>query len=162
MTTAWGQHKTMRLIELSSRPFSKLKAQNPPNPFHHKPICRTVECSCSHSPEIPHHTMSHTAHTSPGDALRLLAELAAERSNELNQYDGDPADIDNDDGTDSDCPILDSFVADGGEIAVLQITNFTLAEHRGLYDHLSPFLVQNYNVGRGKRSKYNAKDVLFM
>ena len=49
--------------------------------------------------------MSHIAHTSLGDALRLLAELAAERGNELNQYDDDGADIDSDEETDSDCPI---------------------------------------------------------
>ena len=106
--------------------------------------------------------MSHSAHTSPGHALRLLAELAAERSNELNQYEDDEADIESDEKTDSDCPILDSFVTNGGEIAVLQMTNFTLAEHRGVYDRLRPFIVQNYNVGRGKRSRYNATDVIFM
>ena len=53
-------------------------------------------------------------------------------------------------------------MADGGEIAVLQLTNFTLTEYRGLYGRLRPFLVQNYNVGRRKRSKYNAKDVFFI
>ena len=51
--------------------------------------------------------MIRSAHTSPGDALRLLGELAAERSNELNQYDYDWTDIESDAETDSDCPIQD-------------------------------------------------------
>ena len=106
--------------------------------------------------------MSHSAHTTPGDALRLLADLAAERSNELNQCDDDGADNESDEETDSDCLILDSFVTHGGDIAVLQMTNFTLAEYRGVYDRLRSFIVQNHNVGRGRRSNYHAKDVLFM
>ena len=31
-----------------------------------------------------------------------------------------------------------------------------------MYERLRPFIAQNYNVGRGKRSRYHAKDVLFM
>lgn len=37
--------------------------------------------------------MIHSAHTTAGDAVRLFAELAAERSNELIQYDDTGADI---------------------------------------------------------------------
>ena len=94
-------------------------------------------------------------------ALQILVEAAIGREASLAQYPCEPQ-AETDEENDSDSPILDTFCNNGGGSAIVQLTNFTVKEFIQLYGKFRTFLANNYNVGRGRRSQYTAKDALSM
>ena len=95
------------------------------------------------------------------DALRVLSEFAAQRNHEMLKYSPNRPE-ESDDESDADSPIFDSFYNVGGNESILSLTNFTSAEFRKLYSILHDCIIRNWNNGRGKRSKFKPKQVLFM
>ncbi|GMF45885.1 unnamed protein product [Phytophthora fragariaefolia] len=59
-------------------------------------------------------------------------------------------------------PIFDGFVADGGADAIVRLTNFTPREINTLWASVRGHVARYWNVGRGRRSKFTGKDVMFM
>ena len=49
-----------------------------------------------------------------------------------------------------------------GEEALLKMTNFTQPEFERIYSKITKFVTMNWNVGRGRKTPHNAKDVFFM
>ena len=95
------------------------------------------------------------------DALRILSQVAAERNHEMHRYSPTRHE-ECDDESEAESPIFDSFYSARGNEAILKMTNFTSAEFRKLYSILHECIIHNWNNGRGKRSGYKPKDVLFM
>ncbi len=63
---------------------------------------------------------------------------------------------------DAESPVFDSFYNSGGSEAILKVCSFTPTEFRQLSDIFSASIATNWNTGRGKKSKLNPMDVLFM
>lgn len=100
--------------------------------------------------------------TNPSDALRLLAEAAALRAEEHNQYSPNPLCSQEEENEECDSPILDSFIESGGGASVLHMTNFSLSEFMDIWARLSDHAHSHWNTGRGKRTDKSAKDCFFM
>lgn len=96
------------------------------------------------------------------NALRLLADAAVDREDELGQYESEPIHNDSDEECDSRSPITDLFYEKGGNQAIVQMSNFNRQELDGIYDIISDHVSTHYNVGRGRKSPFTAKDMLFM
>lgn len=96
------------------------------------------------------------------NALAKLCDVAAERQEELQNYGADPLLPDSEDEADSSSPIMDRFVEAEGTRAVLNMTNFTVREYSRLYNRFHEFILTHWNCGRGKKTQYKPKDVLFM
>lgn len=100
---------------------------------------------------------------SPDEALHILAKLAAERADTLNQYSVSlPQSQDNDENEDCKSPILDSFVESRGAQAEHTLTNSSLIEIHEIFDRLQEHIAKKYNRKRGKRSRFQGKEVFFM
>lgn len=96
------------------------------------------------------------------NALKLLADAAANRQAELDEYKEDDEHPESEEEIDSESPVLDQFFAEGGAEAILQMTNFSLPEFNGIWDLIRTHVATHWNVGRGKKSSFKAKDVLLM
>ncbi|GMF13785.1 unnamed protein product [Phytophthora lilii] len=59
-------------------------------------------------------------------------------------------------------PIFDEFVAEGGGDAIMRLTNFTPREINTLWASVRSHVARSWNVGRGRRSKFTGKYVMFM
>ena len=95
-------------------------------------------------------------------ALRLLSEVAASRQADLDQYDDGSISTESDTYADSDAPIMEQFVIEGGSEAVHQMTNFTSRGFDMLYGIVKDHAESSWYGGRGKKSSFSAKDVFFM
>ncbi|KAG3090114.1 hypothetical protein PI124_g8513 [Phytophthora idaei] len=90
----------------------------------------------------------------------MLEDREESRREELDRY---PVDVgDNDTDVTSTCLILDEIYRGGGADAVLRLTNFSPRELNVLWFSLRNHVVRYWNVGRGRRSTFAAKDVFFM
>ncbi|KAG3107373.1 hypothetical protein PI124_g13314 [Phytophthora idaei] len=90
----------------------------------------------------------------------MLEDHEESRREELDRY---PVDVgDNDTDVTSTCPILDGMYRDGGADVVLRLTNFSPRDPNVLWFSLRNHVVRCWNVGRGRRSTFAAKDVFFM
>ena len=85
-------------------------------------------------------------------ALQLLVDTAVERDDEIAQFSPHPLSVSSDDEADSLGPLFDSFYAKGGPEAIRNMTNFLPQTFELLWNNLSEFIPQTYNVGRGQRS----------
>lgn len=92
--------------------------------------------------------------------LELLEDRDVERQQELSQYSDSY--IEREHIVSSACPILDGVYRDGGSEAVSRLTNFSPREFNTLWMSVRGHVLRYWNVGRGKRSTYAAKDVFFM
>lgn len=54
------------------------------------------------------------------------------------------------------------MIQEGGPSAYLSLTNFSGMEFFRLWDKMQGHVSSNWAVGRGKKSKYKAKDIFFM
>uniref|UniRef100_M4B165 Uncharacterized protein n=2 Tax=Hyaloperonospora arabidopsidis (strain Emoy2) TaxID=559515 RepID=M4B165_HYAAE len=59
-------------------------------------------------------------------------------------------------------PVYDRFFNHGGTDAVRTMTNFSLRMFNNLWSTVVDHMTRHWNAGRGKRSQFAAKDVLFM
>jgi len=94
-------------------------------------------------------------------SLSQLEDLRNQRELELQRHSSTPT-AESDDEADADCPIFDSFYESDGNEGIMQLTNLTSIEFRGLYHSLHDFISKTWNVGRGRKSSYKAMDVLLM
>ncbi|OWY99573.1 hypothetical protein PHMEG_00029403 [Phytophthora megakarya] len=62
---------------------------------------------------------------------------------------------------DSMSPMYDRFVRNGGE-SIMQMTNVAEGEFNRLWQLVDDFVVLRWNVGRGKKCKFEGKNALFM
>lgn len=69
-------------------------------------------------------------------------------------------DTDEDNGSDS--PVYDVFRYGEHSDAVLKMTNFSVQELDAIWTTFSPYVLNVYNVGRGRKCRFSAKDVFFM
>ena len=99
---------------------------------------------------------------SAANTLRLLADVAVERENDLEQFSSSPDQRSSDEETDSRSPLFDTFYNQGGAAAIVSMANYDPSQFDTLWRNLESFIVRNYNVGRGRRSSHTACDVLFM
>ncbi|ETI39709.1 hypothetical protein F441_14581 [Phytophthora nicotianae CJ01A1] len=90
--------------------------------------------------------------------LEILEDREEARLEELNRY-SDEVDVNNTEPT-STCTIFDGIYRDGGTEAVL--TNFSPSEINTLWFSVRGHVHRYWNVGRGRRSTFAAKDVFFM
>ncbi|KAG3098932.1 hypothetical protein PI124_g15264 [Phytophthora idaei] len=89
----------------------------------------------------------------------MLQERDNSRRQELEEY---PRVAEESESTASQSPIYDGFVAEGGGDAILRLTNFTPRELNTLWMSVRAHVTRHWNVGRGRRSVYKGKDLLFM
>ena len=57
---------------------------------------------------------------------------------------------------------MDTFYNSGGRRAIVKMTNFNSKEFRSIYCKIEGIMSENCNVGKGRRTQYKPKDVLFM
>ena len=95
------------------------------------------------------------------DALRMLAEQAAEREHEHSTFSTSREQL-SDDEVDAESPIMDAFYNSDGSEGIMKIIKITPAEFRRLYSMMCNHIMRTWNVGRGQRSTYKLIDVLFM
>ena len=69
---------------------------------------------------------------------------------------------DSDDDLDSSSPIFDEVYDTSGNQGVITLTNFTSIEFSALYDLIAEHVTVNWNVGRGRKSTYEGKDVFML
>nr|CCA15790.1 AlNc14C15G1693 [Albugo laibachii Nc14] len=90
----------------------------------------------------------------------MLDQRTADRQEEQRQFSVIVAVEEDDDSTPS--PIYDRFFIHGGAEAVRTMTNFSPREFNTLWSTMVEHITKYWNVGRGKRSQFAAKDVFFM
>lgn len=59
-------------------------------------------------------------------------------------------------------PFLMYFMRQGGTDTIMHITNFNAKEFQIPWNSCAPFKERNWNVGRGRKSLFTIKEVLFM
>ena len=93
--------------------------------------------------------------------LAMLENRELDRRSELGAF---PRQLDQSDNeeADSPCPIFDTWFSEGGADAVRRLTNFTPREINLLWSTVRSHVTRYWNVGRGRRSQFTGKDVLFM
>lgn len=95
------------------------------------------------------------------DALGKLSNQQADRSLEIERQPTTRT-VETDEEADSESPILDAFYNQNGNEAIMTLTGLTAPELRLLYSKLHPFIVTNWNIGRGRRSPQKPLDMLLM
>ena len=89
-------------------------------------------------------------------ALQLLATASNDRRNELDAFEDErPEDSDEDNGTDA--PIFDRFYEQGGAKVIVEMTNFNPAQFIGIWAGFKALILENYNVGRGRKCNRSQK-----
>ena len=106
--------------------------------------------------------MSTFKDTDAANALRLLAEAAVERNEDLEMYAAEPYLEDTDDENDSECPVFDTFYEQGGSSSIISVINFDVQEFDTLWQENREHITEHFNIERGRKSPHTAKDVLFM
>jgi hypothetical protein len=91
--------------------------------------------------------------------LEMLEDRDAEREHELSQFSA--CNIESDQIVSSACPVLDGMYRDGGAEAIVRLTNFSPRGLNVLWMSVRGHVLRYWNVGRGKRSSFAAKDVFF-
>ena len=99
---------------------------------------------------------------SAANTLRLLADIALERENELEQFSSSPEQRSSDEEIDSRSPLFATFYNQRDAAVTVSMTNYDTSQFDTLWRNLESFIVLNYNVGRGRRFSHTACDVLFM
>lgn len=69
---------------------------------------------------------------------------------------------DSDEEADAESPVFDEFFSVNGNESIMEMTNFTGVEFRKLYSLLASTIVQNWNIGRGRKCEHKPMDVLLM
>lgn len=95
------------------------------------------------------------------DSIRILEDKRIERENTLttraaNQH------FDSDSEEDSPSPIFDYYYEADGNRGICKMINFNSVEFHEIFESLRPVIIQNWNVGRGRKYKETSKDALFM
>jgi len=92
-------------------------------------------------------------------ALRILSDAAEQHRDEITGYDVGPATDDSDEENESSSPVMDAFFESGGAKAICEMTNFTPSEFTKIWLKLQILVLENWNVGRGRKSQQKAKDI---
>lgn len=93
--------------------------------------------------------------------LQLLAYAAIERDTELNRYAGPDVYSSSGEESGSQYLIFDTFYS-GGSAAIMDMTNFNVTEFESLWNCVSEYVSEHWNVVRGEKYAYKPFDVLFM
>ena len=106
------------------------------------------------------------------NTLQLLADVAAERTAELEDVSENISDTDSDDDYESPCPVYDSFYKQGQSASILQLTGFDACEFQDLWVCIiipstndiiiMSFVLGTWHKGRRKRTQFSGKDAFFM
>ena len=102
------------------------------------------------------------ADTHTTNALRLLTERHAARQRIFEGPDDGGLTTESDSDVESECPIVDQFIFEGGQEAILQLCGFTLEELREVYEIIKDTAENSWSSGRGRRSKCSPFDTFFM
>ena len=94
--------------------------------------------------------------------IQLPADTALRRDEEFSRYQPEPLNYSSDEDNDSPSPILDTFYNSGGSASILQMINFDVKQFQSMWTNFADFITSKYNVGRGRKSPFSGKDVLFM
>ena len=100
--------------------------------------------------------------------LNALEETKRRKTNRETHLDraletyGDKIDSDNDDLLDSDSPLIDLYVQQGGQKIFRSMTPFSHKEFERIWDKIAVPFVVDWNRGRGPKSKTTPKDAFFM
>ena len=94
--------------------------------------------------------------------LVLLADQTEIRQQRLETFPTQPIHQDGDKHNDSECRIMDVFMETRVEEAVLKMTNFSRREFDRIWGSVEDHITTNWNTGRGRKTAFEGKDVLFM
>lgn len=64
--------------------------------------------------------------------------------------------------SDSDSPVIDSYMQHGGNKTMTSMTNFTVTEFDNVWSTVEDVMVPAWTLGRGRRSRVTPKDAFFM
>lgn len=95
-------------------------------------------------------------------ALQILVDGQLERADLLNDYPTEALHDESDEETDSACPILDSFYHAGRSEGILTMINFNIREFNQFYEVVRTTMHDAFVRGRGRKTPYKPKDILFM
>lgn len=101
-------------------------------------------------------------HAVAQNSLRLLANNAVKREQELPSNSSKPRLEDNDYENDSFCPLFDTFYDCRVDASTQQMIDFDAADFYAVLGMLSEIVDGLYNVGPGCKSLFAGKGVLFM
>ena len=96
------------------------------------------------------------------NSLKLLAAVAADRDAVYEEISDCIFDTDSDDDYESSSPVYDSFYSQGRSATILQLSNFSASEFQTLWVSIMNLIHPLWNKGRGRTTKYSAKDVFLM
>ena len=91
----------------------------------------------------------------------MLSEVSEERRERITAYQDRPRPESADEDK-SSSPVMDGFFEEEGAEAIKQMTNFTPSEFGSLWKTIANHVKSKWNVGRGRKSDQEPKDVLFM
>ncbi|KAG3113409.1 hypothetical protein PI124_g7942 [Phytophthora idaei] len=94
--------------------------------------------------------------------LRLLQSEEHENLERSAATFGDYADYVEEEVLETESPVMDSFVLQGGNRVLKALTNFTQTEFGVLWAEVEGALHAVWSMGRGRRSQTSAKDAMFM
>ena len=95
--------------------------------------------------------------------IQSAISVAMEHEAHLESMQPESVDLsDSDDDLDSPSPIFDEVYNSSGNEGLITLTNFNALEFSALYDYVSDHVTTNWNVGRGKKSKFTGKDVFLL
>ena len=96
------------------------------------------------------------------NTLQLLADVAAERTAELEDVSENISDTDIDDDYESPCPVYDSFYKQGQSASILQLTRFDACEFQDLWVCIILVVLGTWHKVRGKRTQFTGNNAFFM
>ena len=93
------------------------------------------------------------------DALRMLADAAIDREEDLVNCPTTAVRSESDGDSDSNAPIFDMFYQQGDSASIMKMINFDVDQFMALYEMIQEHVATNWNVGRRRRSLHKPKDV---
>ena len=94
--------------------------------------------------------------------LALASEREVQLETELPKFTEDMLESSDEDDQDMEAPILESIYMAEGNQGLMTMTNFSSEEFDALWNQLRDHVLCNWNIGRGRKSKFSPKDVLLM
>lgn len=80
----------------------------------------------------------------------------------IHQYHNDQEHVGSNDDADFTSPIMDSFYNFEGTEAIQSMINFSVSEFMRIWNLMREYILESWNVWRGKCCEGNEKDILFM
>ena len=106
--------------------------------------------------------MQNISATEATAGVQILADTALRRDEAFSRYETTPLNDSSDEECDSPSPILDTFYQSGGSASIVKMTNFNIRQFESIWTTFADFITSKFNVGRGRKSPFTSKDVLFI